>query len=72
MQKEEMQERLIALKEELCRMSPEALEEIEREATQRHNCEEEPPNTTLAAAKKNKPGKNAGKIAKKGKKKSRT
>ena len=66
-----MQERLIALKEELCRVSPEALEEIEREATQRRDCEEEPPTTTLAVFKKNKPTKNTGKITKKGKKKNR-
>ena len=62
-----MQERLIALKEELCRVSPEALEEIEREATQRHNCEEEP----MSAAKKSKVTKNSSKIAKKNKKKGR-
>jgi len=37
-QKEEMRERLIALKEELCRVSPEALEEIEREAIIRKDC----------------------------------
>jgi hypothetical protein len=61
-----MQERLIALKEELCRLSPEALEEIEREATQRRDCEQEP-----MPAKKTKAPKNSSKIAKKNKKKSR-
>ena len=37
-QKEEMKERLIALKEELCRVSPEALEEIERQAIIGKDC----------------------------------
>jgi hypothetical protein len=36
-----MRERLITLKEELCRVSPEALEEIEREGIHRADCEEE-------------------------------
>jgi hypothetical protein len=35
-----LEERLIRLKEELCKISPEALEEIERDCSQRHESEE--------------------------------
>lgn len=61
-QMQHMQERLLALKEELCRVSPEALELIEREgAHYPRNCEEELQTT----AKKSRPGKASSRIAKK-------